>query len=758
MSEPKIRLSQISPSATGTDSISGNVTISNDLTVGGNLVVSGNTTTLNVETLLIEDNELILNSNVASTPTLNAQITVNRGSSTNTFLLWDESADKWGWSDDGNNVTQFANALLKTGDTMTGELNVANNLVVTGNVGIGTSNPVIFGGGVEISRESQAGLRVSATGSGTPTGIEIGADTNGRGYIQTVTANAGIQFYTGNASNLVMTLSGDNVGIGTGSPVEKMHINDGKIVVTGDTTTPTTGHAFFYKQSAGATISGYQTLIETGSAGSRQTRVTVDFNGNVGVGTTSPTGKLHIVGKSSTGFNAKFEDNTNSGYCWIQIKATGGSNSSWQIGSFNSGLNFYNDNNSAYRVFFGDNGNVGIGSTSPVYKLDVNGSSGFYDAMYFGPNNGAISWNANRFVLTSGSASQDIALATDTFTDRLTVKANTGYIGIGTTNPQQPFVLVDASTRGIEMGPSGGVGSGAFIQAFTRGTNVYNPFTYYATQHTFYTGTGGSINRTIDVTTDGRVGIGTASPGTIFHSYISSGYAGRFETGTDAQIALISPNTWAGIFFNDSSGSDHMWFWGGTGTFSIGGGGSNANSGKKLHIDGGTSIGSNMDNIAMPTNGLLVEGVVRAGPNWSAGDLQLSGLLSGYSADVYPTLKTSGTTIYFDAAGVYTGYISSNSGFIDVSDISLKTNIVPISNAMSIVENLEGVRYAWKDGRDDFASHAGFIAQQVQEFLPEAVTASGPGLLGVYSPSIVAVLVQAVKELKAEIDLLKNNP
>ena len=82
-------------------------TITGSLTIDGNLTVSGNTTTLNVETLSIEDNEIILNSSLTGTPTLNASITVNRGDSTNVFLRWDESTDNWGWSDVNGNFYSF---------------------------------------------------------------------------------------------------------------------------------------------------------------------------------------------------------------------------------------------------------------------------------------------------------------------------------------------------------------------------------------------------------------------------------------------------------------------------------------------------------------------------------------------------------------------------------------------------------------------------------------------------------------------------
>jgi hypothetical protein len=71
------------------------VTIGGNLGVTGNLTVSGSVTTLNTETLLVEDNQITLNSNVTGTPAANAGIEVERGDSTNASLIWNESSDKW---------------------------------------------------------------------------------------------------------------------------------------------------------------------------------------------------------------------------------------------------------------------------------------------------------------------------------------------------------------------------------------------------------------------------------------------------------------------------------------------------------------------------------------------------------------------------------------------------------------------------------------------------------------------------------------
>jgi len=86
-----------------------------------------------------------------------------------------------------------------------------------------------------------------------------------------------------------------------------------------------------------------------------------------------------------------------------------------------------------------------------------------------------------------------------------------------------------------------------------------------------------------------------------------------FTTTSDYQITLNGGGTtWAGINWVDVNGSDQIWFNGQNKTFSIGGGGSNV-SGKKLHIDGGVTIGADYDSTAVLANGLTVQGAVQIG-------------------------------------------------------------------------------------------------------------------------------------------------
>lgn len=104
------------------------ISTAEDVIISGDLTVSGSTVTVNVETLLIEDNIIVLNTGVTGTPSTNAGIEVERGTSTNVQIRWNESTDKWQLTNDGTNFYDILNSSGIVGD-LTG--NVTGNL--TGN-------------------------------------------------------------------------------------------------------------------------------------------------------------------------------------------------------------------------------------------------------------------------------------------------------------------------------------------------------------------------------------------------------------------------------------------------------------------------------------------------------------------------------------------------------------------------------------------------------------------------------------------------
>ena len=91
--------------------------------------------------------------------------------------------------------------------------------------------------------------------------------------------------------------------------------------------------------------------------------------------------------------------------------------------------------------------------------------------------------------------------------------------------------------------------------------------------------------------------------------------------------------------------------------------------------------------------------------------------------------------------------------FNTVSDISLKENIITIQSPVSIVEKLSGVEFNWKDNGK---KASGFIAQEVEQFLPHLVTKTTEGIKTVNYQGIIAYLVETVKQLNDRIKKLEN--
>lgn len=89
------------------------------------------------------------------------------------------------------------------------------------------------------------------------------------------------------------------------------------------------------------------------------------------------------------------------------------------------------------------------------------------------------------------------------------------------------------------------------------------------------------------------------------------------------------------------------------------------------------------------------------------------------------------------------------------SDERLKENILPVTNSLDVIGQLQGVSFDWSEtGNHDI----GVIAQEVAAIIPEAVVAKDDGFLSVNATPIIAHLIEAVKELKAEVDRLNDKP
>lgn len=117
--------------------------IEGGLVITGNLTVQGTTTTVESNVVLIGDNIITLNADfTGSTPSENAGVEIERGTQTNTALLWNEGTDRWTFSNDGSSYFNIP---------VTSDL----TLNATTTNGASTDNDIVIGG-LTVSGSAQA--------------------------------------------------------------------------------------------------------------------------------------------------------------------------------------------------------------------------------------------------------------------------------------------------------------------------------------------------------------------------------------------------------------------------------------------------------------------------------------------------------------------------------------------------------------------------------------------------------------------------
>jgi hypothetical protein len=312
----------------------------------------------------------------------------------------------------------------------------------------------------------------------------------------------------------------------------------------------------------------------------------VVVNGNLGVGTTSPSEKLHVYGNikvdgqtfMTSGFSSYTTDGlfsasalwngviTPSGVYRIRLgylDQGGGqywgrigfvANTNWSLGTSQGGNSFSIGTGNGNNEFLIDNtGNVGIGTTSPTQilsisrvstdnyiKVEAGGQAANYSGLML--TEYGINWG---WTLRKNAATDLLHISyqdnTPTFSDVVTFDRN-GNVGIGTTSPQAGVKLdvygataVAGGSEGLRIGSVGdnsaydnvkiwyaGYNSGAprvyLTPRTTPGSGVVE--TYFHLQNT--NGNSTTSNNTMGLLVDGNVGIGTTSPGsrlTVSKSY-----------------------------------------------------------------------------------------------------------------------------------------------------------------------------------------------------------------------------------------------
>lgn len=185
-----------------------------------------------------------------------------------------------------------------------------------------------------------------------------------------------------------------------------------------------------------------------------------------------------------------------------------------------------------------------------------------------------------------------------------------------------------------------------------------------------------------------------------------------------------------------------------------------------IHIEpNGAGWGDNLVNIVVPgmlkltssmselsLDGDMVE-ITNGNLAITSGELEVigGGITSELDIEITDSMSTFRASSL--AGGPFTLESDVNGNIIaNPSDERLKQNIQTIDDALEMVLNLRGVRYEWKDAeRFGSQTEVGFIAQEVQEVIPEVVRDNGE-YLSLNTKNIVAVVVEAMKELYGRVE------
>jgi len=672
----------------------------------------------------------------------------------------------WGaaiFQDDIRRFTVEENGGILVGSSYQSSNAPADGAIIQGNVGIGTTNPgfklQVAGTGYYSDNLTVAGY-VFANGEGLGTSLRVGGIYGDLGLYIPSTYNMQFdlgwdgawEFTRGNTTRVYIKHDG-NVGIGTTSPANKLDVvgagNFTGAVMVG-------GVLDFNTNSIPTTINDKFTLGVNGTSyawiqsyGSRPIYINNEGNNvifpnndtRIGIGTTSPGSKIDTVISSGTTSGIRFRGYSDASTPYLlslgtysysdqfQIKSVNGLVTMGIVGNTGANPDLAFQTNTTERMRITSGGNVGIGTTSPSVKLHVFNSAvspagGYsvadivieesaeaalgiigttYSSIYFGDAGTAL---AGAIVYNHGSDLLDFR--TNGNSTKMVINSS-GNVGIGTTNPGAKLDVRGGSDGDAMIS----MGSNSVSGILNAPANMYinadsdndssSGVIGFGFNRTGYTG-GTEAMRILE---NGNVGIGSTSPA--YKLEVNGTAAFGTTTRTEIGNAATDPVS-AGISYG-------MFHYSGVG-LGIASGAGSSTQGIAFWSHNGSSFFRSM----------LIAG--------GSGNVGIGTTNPAYLLDVSGTIRATGDVIAY-------------------SDARVKDNVETITDALTKVTSLRGVSYTRKDSEDK-SRKLGVIAQEVLDILPEVVQQDDSGNYSVAYGNIVGVLIEAIKELKAEINELKN--
>jgi trimeric autotransporter adhesin len=671
-------------------------------------------------------------------------------------------------------------AKLDTNISIVGDLTVDTNTLfvdsASNNVGIGTSSP---SNTTHIYKNASLGSPTSPILAGA--GLQI-QDTNnsmyfdgnaivsvGAGNFEIGAATTSMKLITNGAERMIITSAG-NVGIGTDSPAYPLTINTGAGTFS---VRPKGGSSVTIASSSSLAYFG-DTHEFSNSAGTSES-MRIDSSGNVGIGTSSigTQGKLYIVA------NGVSEDVK---IALSPTNSSGGPNPLAQMGATANGTYgselYFTTRSTGGTVFermrITSSGNVGIGTSSPSSaagtSLAINGGASQArlalknDATGDGSEDGlqlGVGTDGGAFI---DQRENNYMILTTNAIERMRI-TSTGNVGIGTSTPSDKLEI-----------------AAPFGQFRLRDTDDSSFTQFSSSSNKFAIRQGSTTANHFFLDSIGNVGIGTSSPTANLHIKDSS-------SSSDIIIEDSTGNT--KLYLQSQNGIGVL----GTITnyplrFDV-------NDTERMRIDSsGNVLINGTSKFNTYPSGFVTQSIASSSGdlcpilelvgNRNAGVGNQNGMIQFWNKT--STAVEVGRIASIQGSAVNSGdlqFITSSLGtgaermrleadgdlHVDgdviaysttISDQRLKEDVQTIDNALDKVCNLRGVSYTWNNGSRKGQKDLGLIAQEVEQVLPELVREKEMPMIdgGIYKTvdyeKIVGVLIEAVKELKAEVESLKS--
>jgi hypothetical protein len=746
-------------------------------------------------------------------------------------------------------------------------------------VGIGTNNPSYQ---LQVTGDSSDAPLFQVDDSGDPY-LQIKPDSNTFFKIGDMGGLGNEAFIEGNyfdlkfnvAGNTTMTLEGNNrVGIGTTSPDSKLEVASTDDITYLHVRNDSTGSTRLKMSNLTDTNSNGFQIINNGLNGqvnlinyksttlaiwtSGSQRMTIRSNGDVGINTTTPTSKLHSVTTASGPVSYPYRaailgvnDSTDTFYANSvgvagQVRTSGG-------------YAIYGDAYGAggWAGYFDGKGyfsnNVGIGTTSPDVKLEVESTASASGIRIKNTNSGFASLDiesnrgtgANlgglRYRKTGEAYSQaEINYVAGTRFDFLIGNGagypsnklsilNNGNVGIGTTSPSEKLVIRNStSNTSVKiLSYNNAIGTEATLKFATVASDVnYEKAAiitrnyassfgrsdmHFALDSAADSGNVQFSDTKMTILNNGYVGIGTTSPQEKVHISGSSNVRLEVEA-TDSTVAALKLTNTAGSYasFVNAAGdlSTFHYNTSTTRTTLLANGNlgiNNTNPAQKLDVLGNikmteTAATTDTDKFVVLDSGVLkyrtgtqVRSDIGAGNISSSGftmddaaqiktyqstnsgssqsaatlitenDISIGGCINWWSELQNGSFGSYNHAVFYHA-GSFAGAIRRSGNttvqYLASSDYRLKENVVEITDGIERVKQLKPSRFNFI-GEDRIVD--GFLAHEVQDIVPESISGEkdevdndgNPVYQGIDQSKIVPLLAGALKEAIAKIESLE---